>query len=149
MERDGGGFGAGVVDELRGGNEAGHAGDCDDHAVVGAYHGGEEGACEAEVGEDVEGEDALEGGVGGGEDGEAVGEAGVVDEDGGGAVGGEDVLGGGGDGGRGGEVAVVVVDVGGCCGERGGLDRCFGRRESTGHVIAYGGRRLEVGCRGL
>ena len=81
VEGQRGGFRAGIVDQLRRGDESGQGGDCHDHAVVSGDHVREEGFGEAEVGEDVECEDALEGGVGGGEDGEGVGEAGVVDQD--------------------------------------------------------------------
>lgn len=58
--------------------------------MVPGDHVREEGFGEAEVGENVEGEDAFEGGIGGGEDGEAVGETCVVQEDCGVAVGGDD-----------------------------------------------------------
>ena len=66
------------------------------------------------MGEDVYGEDFLDGGVCGFEDCESVAYAGVVDEDGGVAVIGKDGGGNGGDGGGGGDVAGEVVDVGGC-----------------------------------
>ena len=101
MESNRRGLCAGVVDELRGCREASHAGDCDDHTVVRGNHRWEKGAREAEVGEYIKGEDALQGGIGGGKDGEAIGETGVVDENCGGPVSGEDLLGNGGNGGRG------------------------------------------------
>lgn len=111
VEGERAGLCAAVIDILRNDGEAGHAGNGDDVAVVGAHHCGEELADEQEVGDDVDVKGAADVLLGGVEDGAAEADAGVVDEDGRVAVRGADGGGDGGDVGGFGHVEGVEVRV--------------------------------------
>lgn len=74
-------FGGGVVGEARGAGDAEDAGDGDDCAVAGADHTGEEGFESVEVGEEVDGDAALDLVDACVEEGAAVYDTGVVDQD--------------------------------------------------------------------